>query len=44
MLNELEPDLRELIELVRAAENYGVTMAAAALVGAPLEASGQAIA
>jgi hypothetical protein len=30
--------LRELIDLVRAAENYDSTMAAAALAGAPIPA------
>lgn len=34
MLNELQPDLRELIDLVRAVENYDTTMAVAALAGA----------
>jgi hypothetical protein len=44
MLNELQPDLRELIDLVRAAENYDTTMAAAALAGAPISAGLDAVA
>lgn len=44
MLNELQPDLRELIDLVRAAENYDATMAAAALVGTPNQAGSDAVA
>jgi hypothetical protein len=37
MLNELQPDLRELIDLVRQAENYDATLAAARLAGRPIE-------
>lgn len=44
MLNELQPDLRELIDLVRAAENYDATMAAAALAGASIPAGADAVA
>ena len=44
MLNELQPDLRELIDLVRAVENYDTTMAAAALAGAPIAAGAEAVA
>ena len=44
MLNELQPDLRELIDLVRAAENYDATMAAAALAGTPIAAGAEGIA
>lgn len=43
MLNELQPDLRELIDLVRAAENYDATMAAA-LAGTPIAAGAEGIA
>jgi hypothetical protein len=44
MLNELQPDLRELIDLVRAVENYDATMAAAALAGTPILAGADAVA
>ncbi len=44
MLNELQPDLRELLDLVRAAENYDTTMAAAALAGSPIPAGVEAVA
>ena len=44
MLNELQPDLRELIDLVRAVENYDATMAAAALAGTTIPASAAAVA
>lgn len=44
MLNDLQPDLRELIDLVRAAENYDATMAAAALAGNPIPAGADAVA
>ena len=44
MLNELQPDLRELIDLVRVAENYDATMAAAVLAGAPIPAGADAVA
>ena len=36
MLNELQPDLRELLDLVRRAENYDATMAAASAAGKPI--------
>lgn len=36
MLNELQPDLRELLDLVRQAENYDATIAAAQLAGQPI--------
>lgn len=44
MLDQLQPDLRELIDLVRAAENYDATMAAAALAGTPIPAGPDAVA
>ena len=44
MLNELQPDLRELIGVVREAENYDATMAAAALAGTPIQACADAVA
>ena len=44
MLNELQPDLRELIELVRQAENYDATMAASSLAGTPIAAGADAVA
>jgi hypothetical protein len=44
MLNELQPDLRELIDLARAAENYDSTMAAAALAGTPIHAGTDVVA
>ena len=37
MLNELQPDMRELIELVRAVENYDATIVASQLAGRPIE-------
>lgn len=36
MLNELQPDLRELIALVRQTENFDATLAAARLAGKPI--------
>lgn len=36
MLNELQPDLRELIDLVRAAENFDATVSAAMQAGKPI--------
>jgi hypothetical protein len=36
MLNELLPDLRELIDLVRAAENFDATVATARMAGNPI--------
>ena len=44
MLNELQPDLCELIELVRQAENYDATMAASALAGTPIAVGADAVA
>jgi hypothetical protein len=44
MLNELQPNLRELIDLVRQAENYDATMTAAALAGNPIVAGAEAMA
>lgn len=44
MLNELQPDLLELIDLVRAADNYDTTLAAAALASAPIPAGADAVA
>jgi len=43
MLNELQPDLRELFELVRAVENYDTTMASVALACAPIPAGANAL-
>jgi hypothetical protein len=37
MLHELQPDLRELIDLVRQAENYDATVAARQLAGKPID-------
>lgn len=37
MLNELLPDLRELLELVAKRENFDATLAAARAVGKPIE-------
>jgi len=44
MLDELQPDLRELIDLVRATENYDTTMSIAALAGNPIQPADDAIA
>lgn len=44
MLNELQPDMRELIDLVHAVENYDTTIAAAALAGAQIPAGADAVA
>lgn len=43
MLNELQPDLRELSDLVLAVEDYDTTVAAAALAGAPILAGAEAV-
>lgn len=37
MLNELQPDLRELLDLVRKVENFDATVAAARAVGKPID-------
>jgi hypothetical protein len=37
MLNELQPDLRELLDLVRKVENFDATLAAARMAGQPIE-------
>ncbi len=37
MLNELQPDIRELMDLVRQAENFDATMAASRAAGKPIE-------
>lgn len=44
MLTELPPDLRELLDLVRTAENYDATLAASRNLGAPIEPAADAIA
>lgn len=37
MLNELQPDLRELLELVAKRENFDATLAASRSAGKPIE-------
>ncbi|MBD8531696.1 MULTISPECIES: hypothetical protein [unclassified Massilia] len=37
MLNELQPDLRELLDLVRKLENFDATLAASQMAGKPIE-------
>lgn len=37
MLNELQPDLRELLDLVAKRENFDATLAAARAAGRPIE-------
>jgi hypothetical protein len=37
MLNELQPDLRELFDLVRKVENFDATLAAYQLAGKPIQ-------
>lgn len=37
MLNELQPDLRELLDLVAKRENFDATIAAARAAGMPIE-------
>lgn len=37
MLNELQPDLRELLDLVAKRENFDATLAAARSAGKPIE-------
>lgn len=37
MLNELQPDIRKLLDLVRRMENFDASVAAAALAGKPIE-------
>lgn len=44
MLNELQPDLRELIELVRQSENYDATIAASMMAGTPITVGAGAVA
>lgn len=36
MLNELQPDLRELLDLVRKVENFDATLAASQMAGSPI--------
>jgi hypothetical protein len=38
MLNELQPDLRELLDLVRKVENFDTTLAVSYMAGKPIEA------
>lgn len=37
MLNELQPDLRELLDLAAKRENFDATLAAARAAGKPIE-------
>ena len=37
MLNELQPDLRELLDLVRKVENFDAKIAASRMAGKPIE-------
>lgn len=37
MLDELKPDLRKLLDLVRKIENFDATVAAARVAGKPIE-------
>jgi hypothetical protein len=37
MLNELQPDLRELLNLVREVERYDATLTASRMYGNPIE-------
>lgn len=37
MLNELQPDLRELLDLVRKVENFDATLAASQMSGNPID-------
>lgn len=39
MLNELQPDLRELLDLVRKVENFDATLAASHMAGKAIEPS-----
>jgi hypothetical protein len=39
MLNELQPDMRELLDLVRKVENFDATLAASHMAGKPIEAT-----
>lgn len=43
MLNELQPDLRELLDLVRKVENYDATLAAARAAGKPIDPTADAV-
>jgi hypothetical protein len=36
MLNELQPDVRELLDLVRKIENFDATLAASQMAGKPI--------
>ena len=36
MLNELQPDMRELLDLVRKVENFDATVAASQMAGKPI--------
>lgn len=44
MLTELQPDLRELLDLVRAAENYDATFVASQQLGKPIQLGAESIA
>lgn len=44
MLNELQPDMRELLDLVRQAENFDATLAASRQVDKPIEPAPEAYA
>lgn len=44
MLTELQPDLRELLDLVRAAENYDATLATSQQMGKPIQPGPEAVA
>lgn len=44
MLTELQPDLRELLDLVRAAENYDTTLAVSQQLGKAIYPGADAIA
>lgn len=44
MLNQLQPDLRELLDLVRQAENFDATLAASRQLGKPIEPKPEAYA
>lgn len=44
MLNDLQPELRELLDLVRAAENYDATLAASYQLGKPIQPAAEAVA
>lgn len=44
MLNELQPDLRKLLDLVRKIENFDATVAAARAAGKPIDPTQSALA